>query len=40
MPNAFLPWHRVSPDANGNGRFTHAKKRIEGIQKAMEAINR
>ena len=42
LPNAFLPWHRIEPDANGNGngRFTHAKKRVEGIQKAMEAINR
>jgi hypothetical protein len=43
MPNAFLPWHRVDQfkgGSHGNGAVTHAKKRIEGIQKAMEAINR
>ncbi|MDQ3935229.1 MAG: peroxidase [Actinomycetota bacterium] len=40
MPNAFLPWHRV-PGEDGDGRrFEHTRKRIEGIQKAMEAINR
>jgi hypothetical protein len=40
MPNAFLPWHRVA-GAESDGRlFDHARKRVEGIQKAMEAINR
>ncbi|HEX8053877.1 MAG TPA: peroxidase family protein [Thermoleophilaceae bacterium] len=43
MPNAFLPWHRVEQfkgGSEGDGRVTSAKKRVEGIQKAMEAINR
>ncbi len=36
MPNAFLPWHRVSADGNGNGKVG---KRIEGVKKAVSAIN-
>ena len=43
MPNAFLPWHRVDQfkgGSQGDGAITSAKKRVEGIQKAMEAINR
>ena len=43
MPNAFLPWHRVEQfkgAGHGDGSVTSAKKRVEGIQKAMEAINR
>ena len=37
MPNAFLPWHRVSPEGqNGASKLT---KRFRGIKKAAEAIN-
>jgi hypothetical protein len=36
MPNAFLPWHRVSPYDKQDGRFKH---RAEGVRKALEAIN-
>jgi hypothetical protein len=38
LPNAFLPWHRV--DEHGrNGRVGDAKKTVEGMKKALEAIN-
>jgi hypothetical protein len=37
LPNAFLPWNRV--DETSNGRFSHAQKRVEGMKKALEAIN-
>ena len=43
LPNAFLPWHKVGAhrDGDGNGILPEgARKRVEGIQKAMEAINR
>jgi Animal haem peroxidase len=37
MPNAFLPWHKVGPDGQAvNGKVN---KRVEGIKKALEAIN-
>jgi hypothetical protein len=37
MPNAFLPWHRVSPEGqNGASKLT---KRFRGIKMAAEAIN-
>jgi len=37
MPNAFLPWHRVSPEGqNGASKLT---KRFRGIKKAAGAIN-
>jgi hypothetical protein len=37
MPNAFLPWHRVGPDGEAvNGKVN---KRVEGVKKALEAIN-
>src|SRR3954468_9813664 len=36
MPNAFLPWHRVDPAHDGSGPMA---KRIEGMKKALEAIN-
>ena len=35
MPNAFLPWHRVSPDGQ-DGKMRH---RVEGVRKALAAIN-
>jgi hypothetical protein len=38
LPNAFLPWHRVDQHS-GNGRFGSAQKRVEGMKKALEAIN-
>ncbi len=40
MPNAFLPWHRVAGGERDGRLFDRARKRAEGIQKAMEAINR
>src|SRR5436309_13027280 len=33
LPNAFLPWHRVSPGER-DGKVT---KRVAGVQKALEA---
>src|SRR3954464_3940109 len=38
LPNAFLPWHRVAPESR-NGRIGAARKRVEGMKKALEAIN-
>jgi hypothetical protein len=35
MPNAFLPWHKVSPD----GEPSKVTKRFMGVKKAAEAIN-
>jgi heme peroxidase len=35
MPNAFLPWHRVSEEGQ-DGKVRH---RAEGLKKALEAIN-
>jgi hypothetical protein len=36
MPNAFLPWHKVSPDGEDASKVT---KRVRGVKKAAEAIN-
>jgi hypothetical protein len=36
MPNAFLPWHKVSPDGDEPSKAT---KRFRGVKKAAEAIN-
>jgi hypothetical protein len=36
MPNAFLPWHRVSANGDGNGKVG---KRIAGTRRALSAIN-
>ena len=36
MPNAFLPWHQVSADGDGNGRVG---RRIAGTRRALSAIN-
>jgi Animal haem peroxidase len=36
LPNAFLPWHRVSANGNGNGRVG---KRIAGTRRALNALN-
>jgi hypothetical protein len=35
LPNAFLPWNRVSPD----GRQSKLSGRVEGVKKALAAIN-
>jgi hypothetical protein len=35
LPNAFLPWHRVSEEGS-NGKVKH---RVEGVKKALAAIN-
>ncbi len=36
LPNAFLPWHKVSPDGKQDGKVQH---RVEGVKKALAAIN-
>jgi Animal haem peroxidase len=36
MPNAFLPWHKVSPDGEDPSKVT---KRFRGVKKAAQAIN-
>jgi hypothetical protein len=36
LPNAFLPWHRVSPDGT---RKSSMGNRVEGVKKALAAIN-
>ncbi len=36
LPNAFLPWNRVSPDGT---RKSGAQNRMEGVKKALAAIN-
>jgi hypothetical protein len=36
VPNAFLPWHKVSADGRSNGKLEH---RVEGVKKALAAIN-
>src|SRR5207248_5016810 len=38
LPNAFLPWHRVEEHGR-DGRLGDAQKRVEGMKKALEAIN-
>ena len=38
MPNAFLPWHRVSGDGDGAGNGK-VGKRVAGTRKALSAIN-
>jgi hypothetical protein len=38
LPNAFLPWQRVDPESR-DGRVEVARKRVEGMKKALEAIN-
>ncbi len=40
MPNAFLPWHKVSGESqNGSSSSSKVAKRFRGIKKAAEAIN-
>ena len=36
LPNAFLPWNRVSPDG---GQPSKLSSRVEGVKKALAAIN-
>jgi hypothetical protein len=36
LPNAFLPWNKVSPDGAKESPLRH---RVEGVKKALEAIN-
>jgi hypothetical protein len=36
LPNAFLPWHKVSPDGK---RLTKLQHQVEGAKKALAAIN-
>jgi hypothetical protein len=39
LPNAFLPWHRLDDPHTRDGRVGAARKRVEGMKKALEAIN-
>ena len=36
LPNAFVPWNRVSPDGRRPSKLTN---RVEGMKKALAAIN-
>jgi hypothetical protein len=36
LPNAFLPWNRVSPDGKQPSKLSN---RVEGVKKALAAIN-
>jgi hypothetical protein len=36
LPNAFLPWNRVSPDGSQPSKLS---SRVEGVKKALAAIN-
>jgi hypothetical protein len=36
LPNAFLPWHQVSPDGERPSKLRH---QVEGVKKALAAIN-
>ena len=36
LPNAFLPWNRISPDGRRASKVTN---RVEGVKKALAAIN-
>jgi hypothetical protein len=36
LPNAFLPWNRVSPDGRQPSKLSN---RVEGVKKALAAIN-
>jgi hypothetical protein len=36
LPNAFLPWHKVSPDGQRESKTQH---QVEGVKKALAAIN-
>jgi Animal haem peroxidase len=38
MPNAFLPWHRVSANGNGDGNG-RVGKRLAGTRRALGALN-
>ncbi len=37
LPNAFLPWHKISPD--GSRQESKIQHRVEGVKKALAAIN-
>jgi hypothetical protein len=39
MPNAFLPWNRVSEDDHHNGARKKVEHRVEGVKKALSALN-
>jgi hypothetical protein len=36
LPNAFLPWNKVSPDGQGPGKVG---RQVQGVSKALEALN-
>jgi hypothetical protein len=36
LPNAFLPWNRISPDGRRPSKLSN---RVEGMKKALAAIN-
>jgi hypothetical protein len=37
LPNAFLPWNKVSTDGHRDGH--RLQNRVEGVKKALAAIN-
>ncbi|HKP88511.1 MAG TPA: peroxidase family protein [Thermoleophilaceae bacterium] len=39
LPNAFLPWHKLDAPHTRDGKVGAARKRVDGMKKALEAIN-
>jgi hypothetical protein len=39
LPNAFLPWNKVDPSDQRDGTFKKVEHRVEGVKKALAAIN-
>jgi hypothetical protein len=39
LPNAFLPWNKVERSDGRNGAFKKAEHRVEGVKKALAALN-
>src|SRR3954454_19745941 len=39
LPNAFLPWNRVSEDDHRDGARKKVEHRVEGVKKALAALN-
>src|SRR5947207_2855756 len=39
LPNAFLPWNKVTPDDRRDGAVKKAEHRVEGVKKALAALN-
>jgi hypothetical protein len=39
MPNAFLPWNKVDPSDHRDGALKKVEHRVDGVKKALAAIN-